>query len=199
MRVVRWDRVASHAAIDPPSLMQSARVRNSAIERAADAGFPPTAGPPSGSNASGGGDGQRGTVAITPGGGDGQRSTVASTQGGGDGQRGTVADTQGGGDGPRDTVASTQGGGDGQRGTVANTQGGAGPRIPQLPHQCSCCTRWVDKDRLALTAVGSPSLCAICHAMWQVQGAVKDTRITVEKEAELLEHLFLAFELLRGR
>ena len=107
--------------------MQGARARNSAIERGADAGFPPTADPPSGSNAS------------------------------------------------------------------------AGQGIPQLPHQCSCCSRWVDKERLALMAIGSTPLCAICHSMWQVQGAVKDTRITVEKEAELLEHLFLAFELLRGR
>ena len=127
MRVVRWVRVASHAAIGPPSLMQGARARNSASERGAAAGFPPTADPPSGSNAS------------------------------------------------------------------------AGQGIPQLPHQCICCSRWVDKERLALTAIGSPSLCAICHSMWQVQGAVKDTQITVEKEAELLETLFLAFELLRGR
>ena len=73
------------------------------------------------------------------------------------------------------------------------------PRVPQLPHQCSHCLRWVDQGRLALMPIGSSPWCSICHALDQVRWAVKESRLSDAKEAEVLETLFKAFELLRGR
>ena len=72
-------------------------------------------------------------------------------------------------------------------------------RIPRLPLQCSVCLRWVDQSRLAVVPIGALPWCAICHAVDQVRGAVKDAQPTLEKEDEILESLFGVFEALRGR
>ena len=71
--------------------------------------------------------------------------------------------------------------------------------VPQLPHQCSRCSRWIDKERLALMPLGSSPWCSICHALDQVSGAVKEAQLSLAKEDEVLENLFEAFEILRGR
>ena len=72
-------------------------------------------------------------------------------------------------------------------------------RVPQLPHQCSLCQRWVDKGRLALMPIGYSPWCSICHAVDQVKGAIAESQLSDAKEAEVLETLFDVFELLRGR
>ena len=71
--------------------------------------------------------------------------------------------------------------------------------VPQLPHQCSLCQRWVSKGRLALMPIGYSPWCSICHAVDQVKGAIAESQLSDAKEAEVLETLFDVFELLRGR
>ena len=52
---------------------------------------------------------------------------------------------------------------------------------------------------MAIMPIGASPWCAICHAVDQVRGAIKDAQLTGEKEDEVLESLFDVFEVLRGR
>ena len=71
--------------------------------------------------------------------------------------------------------------------------------VPQLPHQCSHCLRWVDRSRLALMPIGASPWCTICHSLDQLRGAVRDSRLSQAEEDGINEVLFMVFELLRGR
>ena len=68
-----------------------------------------------------------------------------------------------------------------------------------MPEQCTRCLRWVDKARLAVMPIGASPWCSLCSAIDEVHGAVKSSQLTLAKEEEVLESLFRAFELLRGR
>ena len=76
----------------------------------------------------------------------------------------------------------------------------APPRsLPQLPVQCSRCLRWVDRDRLAVMPIGSSPWCALCCAVDEINGAIRNSRVSLAKEEEALEMLFRAHEILHGR
>ena len=82
---------------------------------------------------------------------------------------------------------------------LAAADASAPRRIPQLPEQCSRCLRWVDKARLAVMPIGASPWCSLCSAIDELHGAVKSARLSLAKEEEVLESLFRAHELLRGR
>ena len=82
---------------------------------------------------------------------------------------------------------------------LAAADAAATRRIPGLPEQCDRCLRWVDRARLAVRPIGAAPWCSLCSAIEELQEAVKNSRLSLAKEEEVLESIFRAHELLRGR
>ena len=74
-------------------------------------------------------------------------------------------------------------------------------RSPRLKpwFQCSICLRWVSEERLALMPIGASPWCSVCHSLDQVRGAVRDSRLSLEREEDVLEVLYRAHNMLRER
>ena len=68
--------------------------------------------------------------------------------------------------------------------------------MPQLPLQCSVCTKWVDRSRCAVMPVGAAPLCSICGAISEVQSAQRTSSVTRAEEDEVLEALARVYEVL---
>ena len=71
--------------------------------------------------------------------------------------------------------------------------------MPQLPEQCTQCLRWVGRCQLAVMPIGASAWCSICAALDEVRGAIRTSRLDLAEEEEVLEALFTAHQLLRGR
>ena len=75
------------------------------------------------------------------------------------------------------------------------------PRSPGLKpwFQCSICLRWVSEERLAVMPIGASPWCSVCHSLDQVRGAVRDSRLSLEREEDVLEVLYRAHSMLLER
>ena len=76
--------------------------------------------------------------------------------------------------------------------------GGSRP-VPELPVQCSKCQRWLGRERLAIMPIGASPWCSLCHALDQLAGAIRESRISLEQEEVVLTSLFQAHQGLRGQ
>ena len=76
--------------------------------------------------------------------------------------------------------------------------GGSRP-VPEMPVQCSKCQRWLGRERLAIMPIGASPWCSLCHALDQLPGAIRESRISLEQEEEVLTSLFQAHQGLRGQ
>ena len=81
--------------------------------------------------------------------------------------------------------------------TAAVSAAAANARVPQLPHQCADCRRWLSRDRLCVVPVGAADLCGLCSAIAMVQGSIPSSTLSDSEEEAAIAALQVAYTLVR--
>ena len=71
--------------------------------------------------------------------------------------------------------------------------------VPELPEQCSSCSRWVDRYRLAVVPVGADTLCFLCCAVADVAAVIGSCELSRVQEEDAIATLRDAYNIIRGR